>query len=141
MIRCRVGLAAPALLLSLAAPALAQDERSSAPSLPDSGGEEAPSATHDRMDMLEERIAELGQRLRESEEARQKSVSPLSWNGYVDFGFFVPLGNGGVGWVRDAGTMRSSRSTATTRGCSSATSSGRRSTRAASRRTWATRPD
>ena len=58
------------------------------------------------MDVLEERIAELDQRLRESEEARQKSVSPLSWNGYVDFGFFVPLGNGGVGWVRDPGPTR-----------------------------------
>jgi len=62
VIRCRVGLAAPALLLSLAAPALAQEERSTAPSLPDSGGEDAPPATRDRMDMLEERIAELGQR-------------------------------------------------------------------------------
>jgi len=106
VIRCRVGLAAPALLLSLAAPALAQEERSTAPSLPDSGGEEAAPPTHDRMDMLEERIAELGQRLRESEEARQKAVSPLSWNGYVDFGFFVPMGNGGVGWVRDSGPDR-----------------------------------
>jgi len=106
VIRCRAGLAAPALLLSLAAPALAQEERSSAPSLPDSGGEDAAAPTHDRMVLLEERLAELGQRLRESEEARQKGVSPLSWNGYVDFGFFVPLGNGGVGWVRDSGPMR-----------------------------------
>src|SRR5687767_9917581 len=101
VIRSGVALAAPALLLCLAAPALAQEERSSAPSLPDSEGEDTPPPTEDRMDTLEERIAELGQRLRESEEARQKSVSPLSWNGYVDFGFFVPLGNGGVGWVRD----------------------------------------
>ena len=41
----------------------------------------------------------------------RRRVSPLSWNGYVDFGFFVPLGNGGVGWVRDDGHTRSSRST------------------------------
>jgi hypothetical protein len=103
VIRCRVALAAPALLLSLAAPALAQEERSSAPSLPESGGDDTPRPTQDRIDTLEERIAELGERLRESEDARQKTVSPLSWNGYVDFGFFVPIGNRGVGWIQDVG--------------------------------------
>ena len=60
VIRCRAGLAAPALLLSLAAPALAQEERSSAPSLPDSGGEDAAAPTQDRMVLLEERLAEYG---------------------------------------------------------------------------------
>src|SRR5438045_1716404 len=103
----RVGLAALALpLVSLAAaPAFAQEERSSAPSLPDSGGDE-PAPTPDRMQTLEGRINELGERLRESEDAAQKRVSPLSWNGYVDFGFFVPLGNGGVGWRRDIGNQQ-----------------------------------
>src|SRR5580765_934223 len=102
----RVGFAALALpLVFLAAtPAFAQEERSSAPSLPDSGGDEAAPAP-DRMQTLEERINELGERLRESEEAAQKRVSPLSWNGYVDFGFFVPIGNDGVGWVRDVGNV------------------------------------
>ena len=76
--------------LLAAAPALAQEERSSAPSLPDSGGDEAPAAEQDRIQTLEDRMTELTERLRESEELRQKSVSPLSWNGYVDFGFFVP---------------------------------------------------
>jgi hypothetical protein len=101
------GAATPALALLLAAaPVHAQEERTSAPSLPDSGGaEEAPPAP-DRLGTLEERLAELNERLRESEEARQKNVSPLSWNGYVDFGFFVPLGNRGVGWVRDAGNVQ-----------------------------------
>src|SRR5262245_3032631 len=62
--------------LFAAAPALAQEERSVAPSLPDSGGEE-PAHGPDRVQTLEERLNELNERLRESEEARQKSVSPL----------------------------------------------------------------
>jgi hypothetical protein len=112
---CRVGLAGLAktapigalLTLFAAAPALGQEERSSAPSLPDSGGEDAPaSAEGDRIQTLEERMTELSDRLRESEELRQKSISPLTWNGYVDFGYFVPIGNRGAGWVRDSGVMR-----------------------------------
>ena len=98
--------AIPALALLLAAvPARAQEERLSAPSLPDSASDEAPP-TQDRVQTLEERITELGDRIREAEEARQKAVSPLSWNGYVDFGYFVPLGNRGVGWIRDAGNVQ-----------------------------------
>jgi hypothetical protein len=77
----------------------------SAPSLPDSAGDDGPP-TQDRVQTLEDRINELGERLRESEEAAQKRVSPLTWNGYVDFGFFIPLGNGGVGWVRDVGNAQ-----------------------------------
>jgi hypothetical protein len=88
-----------------ASPALAQDEvRASAPSLPGAGGDEdeaPPSQTR----LLEDRLAELEERLRRAEEAR-RPVSPLSFNGYVDFGFFVPVGNHGVGWVRDAGNQQ-----------------------------------
>src|SRR4029078_11936054 len=88
----------------VAAPALAQEERSSPPSLPESVSEE-PAPGPDRIQTLEERLGELNERLRESEEVRRKRVSPLSGNGYVDFGFFVPLGNNGVGWIRDDGPM------------------------------------
>ena len=99
------GIAALVLPLFAAPPALAQEEgRSSAPSLPDSAGEDSPAAP-DRIQILEDRINELGERLRESDLAAQKRESPLSWNGYVDFGFFVPFGNGGVGWVRDVGAV------------------------------------
>src|SRR5437773_2129966 len=101
----RAGLAALALLLMPAAQTSAQYERTAAPSLPDSASDE-PAPTPDRLQTLEGRINELGERLRESEEAAQKRVSPLSWNGYVDFGFFVPLGNDGVGWVRDVGNAQ-----------------------------------
>ena len=102
---CSAGLVTMALLLA-AAPARAQGERLSAPSLPDSTADEAPPAGQDRVQTLEERINELNERMRESDEARQKSVSPLSWNGYVDFGFFVPFGNRGAGWVRDVGNVQ-----------------------------------
>jgi hypothetical protein len=101
----RTGLAALALPLFAAAPAFAQAEGTGAPSLPEATAEE-PQAEPDRIQTLEDRINELGERLRESEQAAQKRVSPLSWNGYVDFGFFVPLGNGGAGWVRDVGNAR-----------------------------------
>jgi hypothetical protein len=99
---CSAGIAMVAMLVA-AAPARAQEERVSAPSLPEAAGEEPPPQGQDRVDTLEERISELSERLRESDEARQKSVSPLSWNGYVDFGFFVPLGNRGAGWIQDVG--------------------------------------
>jgi hypothetical protein len=102
----RAGVAAILLPLLAAAPAFAQEERLSAPSLPDSAADEAPPAAQDRVQTLEDRINELGERLRESEDAAQKRVSPLTWNGYVDFGFFVPLGNGGAGWVRDVGNAQ-----------------------------------
>jgi hypothetical protein len=86
-------------------PAAAQDERAVAPSLPDPGSDEPPPA-QDRVQTLEDRINELNERLRESEDAAAKRVSPLSWNGYVDFGFFVPFGNRGAGWVRDVGNAQ-----------------------------------
>jgi hypothetical protein len=85
-------------------PAFAQDEpRPAAPSLPGAPEEDEgpPSATK----VLEDRLAELEERLRLAEEAR-RPVSPLSFNGYLDFGFFVPVGNHGVGWIRDAGNQQ-----------------------------------
>ena len=96
------GFAALVLPLLAASPALAQDEGRAAPSLPDAAGDES-SPGPDRIQMLEDRINELGERLRESEIAAQKRMDPLSWNGYVDFGFFVPIGNGGAGWIQDQG--------------------------------------
>src|SRR5262245_42425809 len=78
--------------------ALAQDVPQ-APSLPEPAGEDDGAPPGDRAQVLEERIAELSARLAKAEEERQKASSPpFSWGGYVDFGFFVPIGNHGVGW-------------------------------------------
>ena len=94
-----------AALSLFASPALAQEEeRPQAPSLPEpSTDDAAPAAAPDQT--LEDRITELNERIERSEQERQKSVPALSFNGYVDFGFFAPIGNGGVGWVRDAGNV------------------------------------
>jgi hypothetical protein len=81
----------------------AQDAPSGAPSLPEPVEDEAPPSG-DRIQVLEDRIQELGQRLSKAEEERQRAAAPpFSWSGYVDFGFFAPHGNNGVGWYRDVG--------------------------------------
>jgi len=85
----------------LARSALAQEERAQAPSLPEDAEDGAASAPADS-ETTDDQIAELKERLRQDEEERQKSVSRLSFNGYVDFGYFAPIGNGGVGWIRDS---------------------------------------
>jgi hypothetical protein len=99
-------LAAVSLLASpaLAARAFAQDEKPEAPSLPEATDDQAPPAT-DQFATMEQEIAELKERMAQSEQERLKSVSALSFNGYVDFGYFAPIGNGGVGWIRDAGNV------------------------------------
>jgi hypothetical protein len=94
-----------ALAIQFVAPILfpltasSQDERSGAPSLPEEPAAPVEEPANQNQ-LLEERIAELNHRLTLAEE-RQNRPSPLSWNGYVDFGFFAPLGNRGVGWVQD----------------------------------------
>ena len=75
-----------------------------APNLP--GAEDEP-AQDDRVDQLEQRLMELSDRLKQSEERqRVKAESPLSIHGYVDFGFFAPMGNHGAGFVEDVGHMQ-----------------------------------
>jgi hypothetical protein len=94
----------------LASPALAprafaqQDEKPEAPSLPEASDDTAPPEP-DQFQTMEQEIAELKERMAQSEQERLKSVSALSFNGYVDFGYFAPIGNGGVGWIRDAGNV------------------------------------
>lgn len=73
----------------------------SAPSLPSAGGDE-PKDDVGRATQMEERLAELEARMRQADQ-QAPEPSRLSFNGYIDFGFFVPLGNGGVGWIRDNG--------------------------------------
>lgn len=75
-------------------------EEPSAPSLPTA--EEVPEP--DRIAELEARLADLEARMAQQEVPPE--ASPIFFNGYVDFGFFVPLGNLGVGWVRDFGNTQ-----------------------------------
>ena len=110
---------APALALAtLAGAAQSQaQERSpnpNAPSLPgrppspadgttpeDESVELSGTPEEQRMSLLEQEVAELRERLQAAEDRRDRDVSPLSITGYVDLGFFAPIGNDGVGWVRD----------------------------------------
>ena len=110
----------PALVLATlasSAQSLAQDAspNPNAPSLPGRAPapEDLPAQAEDdaallsappeeqRLQLLEQELAELRERLLVAEDRRERETSPLSISGYVDLGFFVPLGNDGVGWVRD----------------------------------------
>jgi hypothetical protein len=106
------------LSLLLAASSQAQaGPRRNAPSLPEPAAQaapategsaaEAPVEAGDGEDSLDERVRRLEEqiaRMREEQaqrDAEQSVQSPFTFHGYVDFGFFVPVGNNGVGWIRD----------------------------------------
>ena len=109
-------------VVSLAAEARAQEHDSpvsGAPALP--GREQAPASApglpervdagpaapqEDRAGLLELELQELRERLQKVEDESRIDRSPLTVSGYVDFGFFAPLGNDGVGWVRDVGNRQ-----------------------------------
>ncbi len=84
--------------------AFAQEEKPLAPSLPEATDDGAAPEIPDEV-TPDDRIAELTARLQRDEEERHKSVPALTWNGYVDFGYFAPIGNGGAGWIRDSGNV------------------------------------
>jgi hypothetical protein len=90
-----------AFLLSVSAPARA-DDVPDAPSLPTRADEPEP----DKGQLVEQQMLELKERLARSEDAQRNARSPLTIHGYADLGFFVPNGNGGVGWIRDAGHVQ-----------------------------------
>ena len=60
--------------------AFAQEEKPEAPSLPEASDDGAPPAA-DQFQTMQEEIAELKERMAESEQQRLKSVSALSFNG------------------------------------------------------------
>jgi hypothetical protein len=100
-------LGAAVLVTSLSTAALVRADDPDDPAAPDLPALSASSADgEDRVTALEERVDELAAQLRASEEERRASTSSLTWGGYVDAGFFVPLGNGGVGFVRDVGNTQ-----------------------------------
>ncbi len=106
----RAALIETVALALLSAPAFANQEptKQRAPTLPalQEPEEPPPAAEGDTVGQLEERVAELNERLRQAEEDRRAAVSKLSINGYADLGFFAPRGNGGVGWIRDNANMQ-----------------------------------
>jgi hypothetical protein len=80
-----------------AAPQEAAPPEETAPSEEEAPAEEPPPDS-DRIQALEDKVAELEQRL--SQQVEKQPRSWLTFAGYVDFGFFVPSGNG-AGWVQD----------------------------------------
>lgn len=61
--------------------------------------ETAPPTPEERIVQLEDRVVDLEQRLAQVE---QQERSPITLQGYVDFGFFAPIGDG-PGWIQDFG--------------------------------------
>src|SRR5262249_30781832 len=82
------------------------DDAPAVPVAPQLPGPEEEAPDDARITQLEERIEELSERLKQAEDQRARTVSPLSINGYADIGFFVPIGNHGIGWVRDVGNVQ-----------------------------------
>ncbi len=94
-----MALAVPLCLFGPLALAAEPDE---APGLP--GGDVPEESAEPELDPIAAEMQELKERLQRMEEQQiKKAASPLSINGYVDFGFFVPVGNHGVGFVEDLG--------------------------------------
>jgi hypothetical protein len=95
-----IALAAPLWLFGAGAKAADPDE---APGLP--GGDAQEEAAAQDLDPVAAQMQELRDRLKAMEDAQAKksAASGLTFNGYVDFGFFVPIGNNGVGFVEDIG--------------------------------------
>jgi hypothetical protein len=98
---CSAGIAAAIFGLTRPASAAEPDLAPSAPNLPGPDDSEDP-----RVDQLQQQLNDLSERLKQSEEDRERSKSPLSIHGYVDFGFFAPIGNHGVGFVEDVGNIQ-----------------------------------
>jgi hypothetical protein len=48
-------------------------------------------------------VPAMNERIAQTEELARNSRSTVVWGGYVDFGFFVPGGNGGAGYLEDFG--------------------------------------
>src|SRR5688572_27995729 len=115
-IRFSVRSLALTILLAPTTPAFAQtppDEEIVAPSLPSVGEEDGDEETTELEEMkrlLLEQQARLDELEGLIEQQAKKEEEPelvkLSFHGYRDVGFFVPIGNDGVGWVRDDGNQQ-----------------------------------
>ncbi len=73
------------------------------PDVPDE--EDSPALSRsleERIEELEAKSAELEQEVKQARELKIQGT-PISFQGYVDFGAFWPIGNRGVGWTQDFG--------------------------------------
>ena len=94
-----------AVPLCLFAPRVSAADADEVPGLP--GGDIPEESSEPSADPLQEQLRELNERLKQMEDQQvKKAASPLSINGYVDFGYFVPRGNNGVGFIEDIGQNR-----------------------------------
>ena len=82
-----------------------KDDDPDAPSLP-KVHDVVPEAPPSESELLQQQIAELRERLRQNEDAQRNAKPALTISGYIDLGFFIPTGNGGAGWIRDAGNAQ-----------------------------------
>ncbi len=78
------------------------DDTVTAPGLPSDEPEVDLATLRDEMERQRALLEEMEARLRQQEDKKpQQSI--VRFFGYADLGFFAPLGNEGVGWVRDTG--------------------------------------
>ncbi len=62
-----------------------------------------PNVTQPQLDELLERIEVLEKRVEQTEETAQHRIPRVTVTGYLDVGFFVPMGNEGSGVIEDVG--------------------------------------
>ena len=87
---------------ALAAPALGHAQSTAASAAPFSDRPVAVT-TQDRLGALEAQVAELELKLAQAQQPPVRPKTPITFKGYVDFGFFVPGGNAGAGILQDFG--------------------------------------
>lgn len=125
-VKAAASLAATTLSLALAGPALAQAQPATPRAPPAAPSSPPPSSPAAQVDLYEleapqsfqeaaaaEAAAESGPldaglvdaQIRQNEQLANARRSVVSWGGYVDFGFFIPSGNG-AGYVQDYGHAR-----------------------------------
>ncbi|MES1171733.1 MAG: hypothetical protein ABUL77_00725 [Bacteroidota bacterium] len=98
---CSAGIAVALPIGAAPARAAEGEVPPSAPNLPGPDDSEDP-----RVDQLQQQVSDLAEKLKQAEEERARAKSPLSIHGYVDFGFFAPNGNHGVGFIEDVGNIQ-----------------------------------
>ncbi|MBI2374527.1 MAG: hypothetical protein HYV07_11080 [Deltaproteobacteria bacterium] len=75
------------------------------PEVPDEEESSALASPEERLSELESKVDDLEKELEQARELKIQGT-PITFQGYVDFGAFVPLGNRGVGWVQDFGNRQ-----------------------------------